>query len=55
MMNVPRDEKTEDREVLSKVDLPNVDQLAPVEMGRADRETKGGFFGSNDFEGGLQP
>lgn len=46
--------KTENHELLSEVDAPDVDQLAAVEMGRAERETKGGLWGTNDFHFGFQ-
>jgi hypothetical protein len=56
MNSVSRDVTTEDRELLSEADAPDLQPLGPVEMGRADRETKGGIFGTfYDGFGGIHP
>ena len=53
-MMTPRDVKTPEAESLSELHVPDADPLAPVEMGPADRETQGGWFGLNDFHFGWQ-
>lgn len=47
-MMTSTDLKTAAQESLREVDAPDSEPLAPIEMGPADRETKGGFWGFPD-------
>jgi hypothetical protein len=53
-MMTTTDAKIEKHELLDDLDAPDAEPLAPVEMGRADRETQGGFWGLADFHFGFQ-
>ena len=46
------DLKIAEPESLRELDAPDADLLAPVDMGPAKRETKGGFFGLFDHQNG---